>query len=338
MLAVGRAQTYYPVNPGAMKRRRAVSRSLARFIPRFGLLALFVLVISVALPSSAAGQPGTDPRIVNGEPVPAGVWPSMAALVRASFDANAGQFCGGNLIAPTWVLTAAHCVDTERASSVDVVLGRLDLRTDSGERIRARRIVIHPDWNPLTFEWDFALVELTQPSRQTPMTLIERDHAYLIRPGALAWIAGWGVTTPRAGSPVLLAAMVRIISDEQCGSFVEYGAEFFPESMFCAAAPGTDSCQGDSGGPLMVIDPFRRQWIQAGVVSWGEGCARPHKPGVYARVTAALDFIGAHVGRAAADCQPRPPVSTIVQRPFPDSIITITDGYSPSDRLCRQSE
>ena len=108
-----------------------------------------------------ADTPQADtPEIVGGQEAVPGAWPWMAALVSANLDDYNGQFCGGALIAPQWVLTAVHCVENETPSSIDVTLGKHKLTDSGGERINVVEIIRHPNFNSSTLDSDVALLRL----------------------------------------------------------------------------------------------------------------------------------------------------------------------------------
>ncbi len=262
---------------------------------------LFILMIVSPGPGNAGADDTSDEmlslkdsgRIVGGYEAEPGAWPWMAALVSSSEDSlYYGQFCGGTLIHPSWVVTAAHCVESVSPESVDVVLGVHDLANDTGDRIKVRRIIINPYYDSLSVDSDIALLELERNASQKPLSLIASQSSL---EGEDSTIIGWGVTDPGAyeAPERLQEVSVPIISDETCRE--AYGESEITDNMLCAgdAEGGKDTCWGDSGGPLMVRE--NGDWKLAGITSWGEGCAIPGYYGVYTRVSNFRDFIGKYV-------------------------------------------
>jgi len=236
----------------------------------------------VTLAKAARVRPARAPgpqRVVGGQPSLPGAWPAAVALETP----DGWQFCGGTLVGPRCVLTAAHC--DVRPGELAVV-GREDLRVPGG-RVPVTEVRTHELYGGAEGGHDVALAVLATPVDLAPMQLVDASWA---APGVLATVVGWGLTSEGGqGSPVLREAQIPVLADSVCrAAFPE-----FTPTMMCAgwAAGGVDTCQGDSGGGLFVrVDG---QWQQAGVTSWGWGCARPDTPGYYSRVAALRAWIEA---------------------------------------------
>jgi secreted trypsin-like serine protease len=254
-------------------------------------------------------------RIVGGREADASAWPWQVALVNAGEDPFEGQFCGGSLIDPQWVLTAAHCVADFRPSDIEVVAGTQDL-TAGGQRMSVARILAHEAYQPSSSENDIAALQLSAPVDFRSVGVAAEPS--LVAPGTVATVTGWGLLRPigRAedgtwideftGQEVeqldeqylaetLMEVDLPLISLERCRD--AYPDEIIDERQVCAGLEtgGKDSCNGDSGGPLVVPDG-RGGYVQAGVVSWGYSCAQPGKYGVYTRVGYYVDWLERNTG------------------------------------------
>lgn len=237
-----------------------------------------------------------DRRIIGGQEAKPGAWPWQVSLVYA-YDPNAytGHFCGGSLIDAEWVLTAGHCVENKPFDTIEIVLGRHLLNSNEGQRIPVGWWFIHPDFDSYFLDADLALIHLAYPAqlsdRVQPVSLVDATRSSLFAPGVMATVTGWG-TLSQWGSNypnALHQVSVPIVTDKICNQ--AYPDEV-SENMLCAglAEGGKDACQGDSGSALVVPDGGGR-YLQAGIVSWGDGCALPEAYGVYTKVSQFYDWV-----------------------------------------------
>ncbi|MGV9453032.1 S1 family peptidase [Streptomyces sp. NPDC003635] len=238
-------------------------------------------LIGVAPSASAAPQP-----IVGGTTTTTTAYPFMMQIT----DSSQNQFCGGTLVSPTKVVTAAHCMVGETTSSVRVVGGRTYRNGTNGTVSRVSRIWIHPSYTDATNGDDVAVLTLSTSMPYTTAPYVSATQTGVYAAGTTARIVGWGTTSAGGSSSnQLRTATVPIVSNSSCAS--SYGSDFVASDMVCAGytSGGVDTCQGDSGGPLLVGG------VLAGITSWGEGCADAGYPGVYTRLTTFSSLVTAQV-------------------------------------------
>lgn len=253
----------------------------------------------------------TEPRIIGGAQVPLGFYPWAVSIGLKGIAPRDGHFCVGSFIAPDWVLTAAQCARASSARMIQVYGNSNELER-GGTVFPVDRIVVHEGYDEDTQENDIALIHVTRRySGDVLRHVAPTDFAHLAAAGTLGVVVGWGLS--REGLEAhnsMRGATVQVVSNQTCNGLASY-AGTVADSMLCAGFPEgvRDSCQGDSGAPLVVGDGKGNRLL-IGVVSWGEGCARPLKFGVYTRTSAYVDWIKDRLaGKPQPPGQPKPQVA-----------------------------
>ncbi|XP_056148411.1 tissue-type plasminogen activator-like [Lampris incognitus] len=247
-------------------------------------------------------------KIVGGALTSTEAQPWMAAI----FSQNSAFLCGGSLITPCWVLTAAHCFsdgENTQTRRMAVYLGKNAINetdVDREQRFNVERVIVHQKYSDDSYDHDIALVKLKGRGgacavrTPTVRTACLPPALTMLPPGVECVVAGYGKESNRAWhySKLLKQTKVSLLSQTKCSSISHYGSAL-TKNMFCAASPtwSTDACHGDSGGPLMC-EVSGRMFV-FGVVSWGEGCAQRNRPGVYTRVTNYNSWIAEQTGLPA---------------------------------------
>ncbi|XP_051987444.1 polyserase-2-like [Xyrauchen texanus] len=246
---------------------------------------------------NVCGRAPLNTRIVGGQDAPSGAWPWQVSLHNTN-----GHFCGGSLINREWILTAAHCFPgNSDPSRFTVYLGRQSQEQPNSNEVSRNisQVIPHPQYDELSYNNDMALLHLSSPVNFTayikPVCLAADGSIF--NNGSDMWVTGWGhihSSVPLPSPQNLQEVNVPIVGNRKCNCL--YGNAKITDNMMCAGllGGGKDSCQGDSGGPMVIKQgPV---WIQAGVVSWGNGCALPEYPGIYARVSNYQSWISSYTG------------------------------------------
>ncbi|XP_043557469.1 suppressor of tumorigenicity 14 protein homolog [Chiloscyllium plagiosum] len=241
-------------------------------------------------------SPAKKTKIVGGENAKKGKWPWQVSLQMGMY----GHICGASIVSNRWLVSAGHCfqdsdsIRYSTSSAWTAYLGlRLMNRMNSWIVTRSiNRIVTHPKYDEYTSDYDIALLELKTPvffsDSIQPVCLPAITHVFSTTSNC--YVTGWGVLGEDGElATVLQEASVKIIPLNICNKLYKNSVT---TRMLCAGYlhGGVDACQGDSGGPLVCLGK-RRKWFLAGIVSWGEGCARRNRPGVYTRVSRFSDWI-----------------------------------------------
>ncbi|XP_069044345.1 transmembrane protease serine 9-like [Lepisosteus oculatus] len=246
-----------------------------------------------------SSSPLSRSSIVGGEDAEEGQWPWMACITFPNLSREF-CFCGGSLISEEWVVSAAHCLNrrsTQRRAIV--VLGGYQLAFPSQNQVirPMRRVIVHELYSDEAQDFDIALVQLETPVSLTkyiqPITLALSTDIFTRR--SECWATGWGMkeeNVPLEPPQTLQEVRLPIINNRSCQRYYNN----LRSSMMCAGfrQGGKDSCQGDSGGPLACKK--EDEWVLAGIVSFGRGCARPNFPGVYTRVSSYRTWVQENSG------------------------------------------
>ncbi|XP_072476990.1 transmembrane protease serine 11C-like [Notamacropus eugenii] len=232
-------------------------------------------------------------KIVGGLDSVEGEWPWQASLQQ-----NNIHRCGATLINNNWLLTAAHCfVNAKDPREWSVTFGFL--LSDPKLKRSVKNIIVHEKYKYPSHDHDIAIVNLSKPVLYTTnirkVCLPEANYNFPANSDVV--VTGWGSRKTDGTSPdVLQKGIMKIIDTVTCNNKEVYDSHI-KNGMLCAGflQGRVDACQGDSGGPLVSSDS-RGIWFLVGVVSWGEECALPNKPGVYTRVTYYRNWITSKTG------------------------------------------
>ncbi|MDR9782995.1 trypsin-like serine protease [Rhizobium redzepovicii] len=316
---------------------------------------LNVAAVMLLLASPVLAQQDTDfagedgGRVIGGQAAKKGQWPWQVKILAPDPEQRGrfGGHCGGSLIAPRWILTAAHCVTSGRSGKQDlfardllIVEGKSKIdkviSVDGPDKpgLAVEDVVIHEDFDRKVFANDIALIKLAEPAVSRPAVLASASDDEVEAAGHKAVVTGWGYTKADHGwddkylPTELQEVELPIVPREDCrAAYRDSSMRMNPidERNVCAgyAEGGKDACQGDSGGPLVAQRPDK-SWIQLGIVSWGAGCAEAEHYGVYTRVAAFRDWIAAKTDGDVPN----------VETPAADQVASTTTG--PGSKL-RQS-
>lgn len=304
-------------------------------------LSSFSIAITFQYLGAYTSQKNLKPkiRIIGGDSAPEGRYP----YAHVTLQMDDGHQCGGSLIAPDIILTAAHCrgwydtVHVDRQNIIDAL--------DTYEAFEAADVILHPQFEPVLYRYDFALVKMHQPVQNRNLQPIRLDDgSTFLKADDELTILGWGAITDHeqtnpAYPNVLQKGKVGYMQNDICeftkvGDYFLYKDEIFPEMICAKSNDGVDACKGDSGGPLIKESSVPSQDVQVGLMSWGRGCGV--YPGVYSRIASEYDWIRQNVCSASKDppsymnCQPdeRSSYDVMGSIAWPASTVTVTTTES----------
>ncbi|XP_067419106.1 transmembrane protease serine 4 [Emydura macquarii macquarii] len=240
----------------------------------------------VSLTCSTCGESARAPRVLGGGQARISTWPWQVSLQHKS-----QHHCGGSIIDPSWILTAAHCFQQNLATQNWRVKAGTEILSNVNTLAVEKIFIIDVNYM-FPKDNDIALVKLSSPLNISgtvkPICLPFFDEE--LPPETPLWVTGWGYTKQDGTlSKSLQQAEIKLIDSSTCNAMEAYQGEI-SDKILCAGLMegGVDTCQGDSGGPLMY-NPGH--WQVVGLVSWGHGCGRPSTPGIYTKVQAYLNWI-----------------------------------------------
>ncbi|TAV00165.1 trypsin-like serine protease [Rhizobium ruizarguesonis] len=329
-----------------------MSTSISRVLNIASVMLLLAAPVLAQQDTDFAGEDGG--RVIGGQAAKKGEWPWQVKILAPDPEQRGrfGGHCGGSLIAPRWILTAAHCVTSGRSGKQDlfardllIVEGKSKIdkviSVDGPDKpgLAVEDVIIHEDFDRKVFTNDIALIKLSEPAKSKPAILASASDDDVEAAGHPAVVTGWGYTKADHGwddkylPTELQEVELPIVPREDCrAAYRDSSMRMNPidERNVCAgyAEGGKDACQGDSGGPLVAQRPDKR-WIQLGIVSWGAGCAEAEHYGVYTRVAAFRDWIAA---KTDGD------VPNVEEPAADDQVASTTSGGGTKQRQSGQEE
>jgi secreted trypsin-like serine protease len=284
------------------------------------LVAYSLLTLGVICGIQGLARADDNEMIVGGKVAPEGKFPWQVRIF-ASMDDDKGR-CGGTIVAPQWVLTAAHCVvadptATANVAPVDaVVIGYGSTDRTKTTKVESDKIIVNPDYlaKGADSHADIALIKLKDAIPDAkPVTLADPElNKKLLTPGATVTVTGWGAVWDPEDKNVLAMLSqltagadlgdklnyplklhqvdIQVMDNDSCKTLFQGSNNEIVESSICALQPGSrkNACYGDSGGPLMA-SPKPRTFVQVGIVS--RGCGNMDLPNIYTRVSSFSDWI-----------------------------------------------
>lgn len=245
--------------------------------------------------------------VFGGRYASAGEQPWAAAI---ELSGQSGVVCSGDVIAPTKVLTAAHCTAGTPVGDLVVVTGAGDVLDSRAQRSGVAAVAIDPDYGRVDSSYDdFAVLTLAQPTTAAAVRLAGPENHRASVPGATLTIAGWGVTTFHGNDfpNRLRVAGINALAYGQC--YAQFAPDFSGDLMICGAGARTgrgyaQACQGDSGGPVTALDATGRPVLVA-ITSFGNECGDPLN--VYSKIDAVAGWVAGAAGIAPPAGSPSPP-------------------------------
>ncbi len=277
--------------------------------------------------AAAKSELPEPPQIIGGRVVGPGRWPFVVRIDTPT------KFCTGSLVAPNWILTAAHCLvdhdgSVDDPSDIAVFLGHdwdKGVCENTREEEEIGRVVVHPDYDYVGagFRNDAALVEILRPAAASPVNILtpgeEAQHA---PSGAAATVIGWGRLSNGSYPRVLREVEIPLMTPEDCRENSFWESDVVHERTLCAGVEGKGHWSGDSGGPLVVSLPDG-EWGQVGTTSMGGG-ARTGYPGVFTRTSSIYDWIYEHAGSVQLPLEDAVVnAASFTHRVTPESIVSL---------------